>query len=105
MPGVPYEMKGIIERIIPHLKDEFNLGDFYHKTIQLQGIGESSLADQISDIEKQLESEHISIAYLPSIGIVKIRLTGTAQQADLIADHLETIKQRLFSQKYILKRF
>jgi len=94
MPGVPYEMKGIIERIIPHLKDEFNLGDFYHKTIQLQGIGESSLADQISDIEKQLESEHISIAYLPSIGIVKIRLTGTAQQADLIADHLETIKQR-----------
>lgn len=94
MPGVPYEMKGIIQKIIPHLKTEFNLGEFYHKTIQLQGIGESSLADQISDIEHILEKEKIDIAYLPSIGIVKIRLTGTTSQADQISAHLETIKDR-----------
>lgn len=94
MPGVPYEMKGIIERIIPHLEEEFNLGDFYHKTIHLQGIGESSLADQIKDIEEELVEEKISIAYLPSIGIVKIRLTGRSQQEDSIANYLDKIKSR-----------
>ncbi len=76
MPGVPYEMKAMMKnQIIPKIKQRFELPFIYHKTILTQGIGESSLADLISDWEDSLESEKIKLAYLPSPGMVRLRLT------------------------------
>ena len=77
MPGVPYEMKGIMtEQVFPRLKERFDLKSLYHHTILLQGIGESFLADRISDWENKVRELGLGLAYLPSPGMVKLRLTS-----------------------------
>ena len=74
MPGVPYEMQGIMEEVIPYLKKRFELPIIIHKTILTAGIGESSLAEIIKDFEAQLPQQ-ISLAYLPTYGMVRLRLS------------------------------
>lgn len=92
LPGVPYEMKGLMEQILPILKTEYPLGDFYHKTILLQGIGETTLAQNIADIETECRNSGIGVAYLPSPGIVKLRLSGTSLQKEKIETYLHAIR-------------
>lgn len=76
MPGVPYEMKTMMEKfILKELQNEFNLPHVVHKTILTQGIGESFLAEKIEEWENNLP-ENISLAYLPSPGIVRLRLSA-----------------------------
>ena len=77
LPGVPYEMKGLItECVIPKLlsrnKDENTL---VHRTVRTHGMGESFLAEVIKDWENNLSVDDIKLAYLPSPGIVKLRLS------------------------------
>jgi competence/damage-inducible protein CinA-like protein len=75
MPGVPYEMQGIIEEsVIPLIKEKFELPAIIHRTILTAGIGESALAEIIQDFEKSLPKE-IKLAYLPSYGMVRLRLS------------------------------
>ncbi|GCC53630.1 competence/damage-inducible protein A [Chryseotalea sanaruensis] len=75
MPGVPHEMKKMmIEQVMPRLKKQYDLPVIHHKVIRTIGIGESFLADKIKDWEDALP-EHIKLAYLPSLGEVKLRLT------------------------------
>lgn len=76
MPGVPFEMKHIMqEYVIPKLA-EMNEGIIIkHESINTAGIGESFLAEQIEKIEEQLPS-NIKLAYLPKLGTVRLRLTG-----------------------------
>jgi nicotinamide-nucleotide amidase len=77
LPGVPYEMKGIMnDEVFPKLKEKFGVSSVFHKTILFQGIGESFLADQIQEWENKVREEGLSLAYLPSPGIVKLRLTS-----------------------------
>jgi nicotinamide-nucleotide amidase len=76
MPGVPHEMKKLIKDfVLPKLPEIFPLPVIHHKVIKTVGIGESWLADLISDWETALPSS-IRLAYLPSLGHVKLRLTG-----------------------------
>jgi nicotinamide-nucleotide amidase len=76
MPGVPYEMMAMMtEIIIPKIIEQFQLPHIIHKTILTQGIGESWLADKIKDMENNLP-KHIKLAYLPSPGIVRLRLSA-----------------------------
>src|SRR5665213_752031 len=74
MPGVPYEMQGIMEDVIPYLEKRFELPAIFHKTILTAGIGESALAEIIKDFEDHLPKE-IKLAYLPNYGMVRLRLT------------------------------
>ncbi len=77
LPGVPYEMQGIMtEQAIPKLKERFKLKSMYYKTALTQGIGESFLAEKIAKWENQVYKEGFSLAYLPSSGIVKLRITS-----------------------------
>ncbi|MES2800087.1 MAG: CinA family nicotinamide mononucleotide deamidase-related protein [Bacteroidota bacterium] len=77
LPGVPYEMKGIFEEEIVHrIRERFELKSMYHATILVQGIGESFLADRIAAWEEKVRSVGLSLAYLPSPGLVKLRLTS-----------------------------
>jgi nicotinamide-nucleotide amidase len=91
MPGVPHEMKKMMKDIIiPKLQQQFNTPVIHHKLIRTVGIGESFLADKISEWEKKLPA-HIKIAYLPSLGEVKVRLTAFGnklEQLQLETDHL-----------------
>jgi nicotinamide-nucleotide amidase len=77
LPGVPYEMKGIMtEQVFPRLMDRFELKSLFHVTLMTQGLGESFLADQISDWEDKVRQAGLGLAYLPSPGMVKLRLTS-----------------------------
>ncbi len=85
MPGVPYEMKALMkDQIIPKLKQRFNFPFIYHKTVLTQGIGESTLSELISDWEDSLAALNIKLAYLPSPGMVRLRLSAKGEvEADL----------------------
>ena len=86
MPGVPYEMKGMMsDEILPAIQQENNI-TIYHKTICTQGIGESWLAEKIEDIENELPS-YIKLAYLPAPAQVRLRLSayGEAKESELNA--------------------
>jgi nicotinamide-nucleotide amidase len=87
MPGVPYEMKYLMENeVFPKIKKRFKLPFIVHQTMMTQGIGESYIAEEISDIEDALP-KHIKLAYLPSPGIVKLRLSGRGKdESALLAE-------------------
>jgi len=73
LPGVPYEMKGLVEfEVIPRIKQQFKLPFIIHKTIMTYGAGESMIAERIVDFENNLPS-FIKLAYLPSFGKVRQR--------------------------------
>ncbi|MGG9963640.1 CinA family nicotinamide mononucleotide deamidase-related protein [Ferruginibacter sp. SUN106] len=75
MPGVPNEMKGMMEDdVIPSLVKQFELPVIIHRTLLTAGVGESFLADLIQNFETALPS-HIKLAYLPNYGMVRLRLS------------------------------
>lgn len=75
MPGVPYEMKAMMDDfVIPRLAKKYKLPDVFHYTMITIGVGESFLSDILHEWESSLPS-YIKLAYLPSIGIVKLRLS------------------------------
>jgi nicotinamide-nucleotide amidase len=75
MPGVPYEMKAMMDEfVIPRLSSMFNLPRVFHQTIITVGVGESYLSDMLTAWELALP-EYIKLAYLPSVGMVRLRLS------------------------------
>lgn len=89
MPGVPYEMKEMMENIIlPKIKTEYKLQHIYHKTVLTQGLGESFLADKISKWEDNLAAKNIKLAYLPQPGMVRLRLSTSG-------DDIEELKKKV----------
>lgn len=89
MPGVPFEMKAIMENeVIPKLVSHFKTPIIYHKLIKTIGIGESYLSDLIQDWELSLP-KHIKLAYLPSLGIVKLRLTAFGDDLEMLKSNVE----------------
>lgn len=82
MPGVPFEMKMMMEKkIIPKLKEEYNRPFIFHKTIRTYGLGESAIALRIKDWEDALP-KHIKLAYLPGLGKVRLRLSGKGENEE-----------------------
>ena len=103
MPGVPFEMKAMLtDSIIPVLKTYYLTMAIIHKTIMVQGIGESFLSDLIESWENQLP-ENISLAYLPQPGIVRLRLTGTGPGSDQVRKQIseEVLKLEKIIPEYI----
>ncbi|SEJ33473.1 competence/damage-inducible protein cinA [Dyadobacter koreensis] len=89
LPGVPYEMKSLMEHaILPRLKDRFVANIIQHKIIRTIGIGESFLAETIEDWENALPT-HIKLAYLPHFGQVKLRLTATGNNQEILDSELK----------------
>ena len=106
LPGVPYEMKGLItECVIPKLlsrnKDENTL---VHRTVRTHGMGESFLAEVIKDWENNLLADKIKLAYLPSPGIVKLRLSLVGKDQKKIVStlnkHIDLLKEIIPDQVY-----
>ena len=81
MPGVPHEMKGMIEEVIPILKDRFSLPVIIHRTLLTSGVGESFLAETLKTFEAELPTT-IKLAYLPAYGMVRLRLSSTGMNKD-----------------------
>ncbi len=96
LPGVPFEMKPLIEEeVIPRVRARFpDRQAIVHRTVYTQGIPESALAQRIEAWEESL-AENIKLAYLPRAGMVRLRLTGTGSSTEelnrLINDYLEKL--------------
>ena len=89
LPGVPYEMKSLMEHaILPRLKERFVANIIQHKIIRTIGIGESFLAETIEHWENALPT-HIKLAYLPHFGQVKLRLTATGNNQEILDSDLK----------------
>ncbi|WP_345049956.1 competence/damage-inducible protein A [Hymenobacter glaciei] len=84
MPGVPFEMKRLMtDHVLPRLQARFEIAPIEHVVVMTAGLGESFLAKKIEDWEDALPA-NFKLAYLPSFGAVRLRLTGTADgQPDL----------------------
>lgn len=97
MPGVPYEMKGLMQNeVLPRFVKQNDIQELYHETLMTQGIGESYLADEIQDWENEITTHGLSLAYLPSPGSVRLRLTSKKGKVDseLIHKYLLQIEKR-----------
>lgn len=89
LPGVPFEMKAMMETsVIPDLQKIFSKEVIIHQTIMTTGVGESFLADKISDWENNLP-EYIKLAYLPSPGVVRLRLSAYGKDRELLENKIK----------------
>ena len=89
LPGVPYEMKYIVEnKIIPKLVAEYDRPYIVHKTIMTYGQGESLVAERIEDWENKLP-EFIKLAYLPAPGRVRLRLTARGKDKEILEQAIQ----------------
>lgn len=95
MPGVPYEMKDMMTRVVlPKLEASYDTNFIYHRTILTAGLPESKIADLIAKEESDLPNG-VSLAYLPSMGKVRVRVSGRgkAEVERHVNDTAESIKK------------
>ncbi len=84
LPGVPYEMKYIVENeIIPKIVKEYKRPYILHKTIMTYGQGESLVAERIEHWENNLP-DFVKLAYLPAPGRVRLRLTARGTEKEVL---------------------
>lgn len=95
LPGVPYEMKYLIDNeVIPNLVQKYERPYIVHQTIMTYGRGESMIAEQIEDWEDNLP-DFIKLAYLPSPGKVRLRLTARGNSKEILQKEIEKQVQLL----------
>jgi len=91
MPGVPHEMKGIMQdEVLPLLQKEYEMPFILHRTLLTAGVGESFIAEKISAWEEALPAD-IKLAYLPNYGMVRLRLTATGIDKASLDNTLDTL--------------
>jgi len=98
LPGVPFEMKGMIEKeILQKLTNHFNTQTIYHKTVLTQGIAESILSEKLTMWENALSEKGLKLAYLPQPGIVRLRLSAEGDNVnfleEIVKNEIEKLKQ------------
>ena len=95
LPGVPYEMKYLIDNeVIPNLVQKFERPYIVHQTIMTYGRGESLIAEQIEEWEDNLP-DFIKLAYLPSPGKVRLRLTARGNDEALLKKEIKRQVEKL----------
>lgn len=95
LPGVPYEMKYLMKNeVIPKLIAKYERPFIIHKTILTYGVGESLLAERIETWEDNLP-ECIKLAYLPSPGRVRLRLSARGTDENVLQTEIKTQVEKL----------
>ena len=95
MPGVHYEMKYLlIEKVFPKVIEHFQRPFIYHKTLLTYGLGESAIAERIEEWEDGLP-KHIKLAYLPSMGRVRLRLSSKSNDEVKVKEDVDILMDEL----------
>lgn len=95
MPGVPYEMEYLMEyEVIPRLRRFFPGLPIAHRTILTAGEGESGIAERLERLEDELPP-HIKLAYLPNLGQVRLRLTGSHPDEESLNRELDFYARKI----------
>lgn len=97
LPGVPFEMKGLMrDEIMPRLKEQFKAEVIVHRDILVSGIPESDLAILVEEWENKIP-DFISLAYLPNRTSIDLRFTATGTDEEqlklAIQEQIELFKQ------------
>lgn len=96
MPGVPYEMKAMMnDVVVPRLveKMEGSKSKIKRRTLQTTGIPESTLAEKLGDMNELLEGG--KLAFLPSIAGVKLRISVEDEDEKTATNNLSEIEQKI----------
>jgi nicotinamide-nucleotide amidase len=97
MPGVPYEMQHLMsDRVLPRLKASFPMSPIVHRTVLTAGEGETMLAEKLSDFEDRLP-KNVKLAYLPSLGTVRLRLTARGDNEAVLNTQVDALKAEMES--------
>ncbi len=95
LPGIPFELKALMtNEVVPFLKTKINNVALINKNIKTIAISESRIAEIIKDIEDNLET-NISMAYLPSLAQVKIRLTAKGENYFLLEKQINNVVEKI----------
>ena len=94
LPGVPFEMKALLDKAIPKIQNKFKLPYIVHKTVLTYGLGESAIADKIEKWADDLPN-HIKLAYLPNLGRVRLRLSAKGWDKQALIDEIDDKVDRL----------
>ncbi|MCG2459524.1 competence/damage-inducible protein A [Flavobacteriaceae bacterium F89] len=96
LPGVPFEMKGLmLNEVIPKLLRDFKREYILHKTFITYGVGESTIAEKIATWEDGLPN-FIKLAYLPNLGMVRLRLTAKGGDNTVLDKAVEAESKKLY---------
>ncbi len=91
LPGVPFEMKALVnDSVLPSLKSRYIRPFIYHKTVLTYGLGESAIAERIVEWENNLPKD-IKLAYLPSLGRVRLRISGKGDDELLLEKQIDSL--------------
>ena len=89
LPGVPFEMKALVKhQMIPALQSQLKLPFILHKTLLTYGVGESKLAERLELWANNLP-KFIKLAYLPSLGRVRLRLSAKGDDKSVIIKEMD----------------
>jgi len=95
LPGVPNEMKGLMQdHVLPKLQESFHLPYIIHKTLLTYGMGESKVSGRIENWEIDLP-KMIKLAYLPSYGRLRLRLTAKGWNKEILEKSLSEEIEKL----------
>lgn len=95
MPGVPYEMKGLMESfVLPRLKQKFPLAPVMHQTFLTVNVPESELAYKLEQFEDELP-QGVSLAYLPHMNTVRLRISSRGEDSQKVEHNLEQQSEKL----------
>lgn len=95
LPGVPFEMEGLMPDIVTAIRERFQLPKVIHHTVITAGIGESEMAAILADFEKEIAPK-TSLAYLPGLGILRLRLTSVVtgkEEEEKVNRHVRMLKK------------
>jgi len=95
MPGVPFEMEHLMETyVLPDLQKKYPRLQLAYKILKVYDIPESELAERLEDWENRLP-EGLGLAYLPSPGLVKLRITAKGEAIARLETYYTTLKEAL----------
>lgn len=89
LPGVPFEMKGLMrDEIIPRLQNQFQSETIVHRDILISGIPESDLALLVEEWENNLP-EFIHLAYLPNRTSIDLRFSAFGTNKEFLENEIQ----------------
>ena len=95
LPGVPYEMRGLINNeVLPNLQEKFHFPYIMHKTMLTYGLGESIIAARLEKFEEDLPN-NFKLAYLPNLGKVRLRLSAKGSDKENIESEMDRLVKEL----------
>ncbi|QCW99279.1 competence/damage-inducible protein A [Aggregatimonas sangjinii] len=97
LPGVPFEMKGLMSNhVLPKIVEDFKRPHILHKTLVTYGKGESAVAEIIEDWENSLP-DFVKLAYLPSLGKVRLRMTAKGTDKAILENAVASASEKLYA--------